>query len=118
LHLPTKRKAAQYATIYKRKHISLAAKEAIMPAFVTLDAYQEAAMRQAEYETLPDGTCFGRIPGFQGVWASAPTLEACRDELRDVLEGWMRLRLAHDLDLPDIDGVTPIISTNLCPWHA
>jgi predicted RNase H-like HicB family nuclease len=89
-----------------------------MPAFVTLDEYQEAAMRQAEYETLADGTCFGRIPALRGVWANAPTLEACHAELREVLEGWMRLRLADDLGLPDIDGISPIISTNLCPWHA
>jgi predicted RNase H-like HicB family nuclease len=92
-------------------------KEAIMPAFVTLDDYQEAAMRQAEYETLPDGTVFGRIPALQGVWANAPTLEACREGLRDVLEGWMRQRLADDLDLPDLNGITPIISTALCPWQ-
>jgi predicted RNase H-like HicB family nuclease len=89
-----------------------------MSAFVTLDEYQEAALRQAEYETLADGTIYGKIAALRGVWAKAPTLAACRDELREVLEGWLRLRLAHDLDLPEIDGVVPIISTNLCPWHA
>jgi predicted RNase H-like HicB family nuclease len=89
-----------------------------MSAFVTLDEYQEAALRQAEYETLADGTIYARIPALRGVWANAPTLAACRDELREVLEGWLRLRLADDLDLPEIDGMTPIISTNLCPWHA
>jgi predicted RNase H-like HicB family nuclease len=89
-----------------------------MQTFVTLDEYQEAAMRQAEYEALPDGAIYGRVPALQGVWASAPTLAACREELREVLEGWLRLRLAENLDLPEIDGATPIISTDLCPWHA
>ena len=89
-----------------------------MQTFVTIGEYQAAVLRRAEYETLSDGTVFGRIPAIQGVWASAPTLEACREELREVLEGWMRLRLADDLDLPEIDGLTPIISTALCPWHA
>jgi predicted RNase H-like HicB family nuclease len=89
-----------------------------MQDFVTLDNYQAEAMCRAEYETLPDGTVFGHIPALQGVWASAPTLEACREELREVLDGWMRLRLASDLDLPDIDGISPIISTALCPWQA
>lgn len=89
-----------------------------MSAFVTLDDYQEAAMRQAEYETLADGTIFARVPALRGVWANAPTREACREELREVLEGWIRLRLASDLDLPEIDGAAPIISTTLCPWHA
>lgn len=89
-----------------------------MQAFVTLDDYQAAAMRQAAYETLPDATISGRVSGLQEVWASAPTLEACREELRAVLDGWMRQHLADGLDLPEIEGVTPIISTALCPWHA
>jgi len=88
-----------------------------MQNFVTLDHYQAAVMRQATYETMPDGTISGRIAGFQGVWANAPTLEACREELREVLESWMRLRIANDLDLPELDGVSPIIGTSLCPWH-
>jgi predicted RNase H-like HicB family nuclease len=89
-----------------------------MQTFVTLDDYRDEALRLAEYETLPDDTIFGSIPAIQEVWASAPMPEACRAELREVLEGWMQQRLADDLDLPDLDGVTPIISTALCPWHA
>ena len=89
-----------------------------MQAFVTLDEYQAAAMSQAAYETLPDGTITGRVSDFQEVWANAPTLEACREELRAVLEAWMRQRLADDLDLPEINGLTPMISTSFCPWHA
>jgi predicted RNase H-like HicB family nuclease len=85
--------------------------------FVTLDDYAAAAMRQAEYEPLPDGAISGKIPALSGVWASGPTLEACREELQEVLAGWMQQRLADDLDLPDLNGVTPIVSTALCPWH-
>ena len=51
-----------------------------------LSLYIAAAMRHATYEVLSDGTYYGSISGFQGVWASAPTLEACRDELQKVLE--------------------------------
>ncbi|HLV98371.1 MAG TPA: hypothetical protein VKT82_06795 [Ktedonobacterales bacterium] len=89
-----------------------------MQAFVTLEEYQAAAMTQAVYETLPEGTISGRVSGLQEVWASAPTLEACREELRAVLDGWLRQRLADDLDLPEINGLTPMISTSFCPWHA
>ncbi len=89
----------------------------MMSAFVTLDAYREAAMRQAEYEALPDGTVYGRVSALRGVWANAPTLAACREELREALEGWLRQRLADDLDLPEIDGAVPMIGTTLCPWH-
>jgi len=58
-----------------------------------------AAMRQATYEILSDGTFYGEIPDFQGVYANAKTREACREELREVLEGWivLGLRLGHAL---------------------
>ena len=40
-------------------------------------------MQRARYEILPDsGTYYGSIPGFQGVRADAPTLEAYREELK------------------------------------
>lgn len=90
----------------------------MMQTLVTLEDYQEAALRQAEYEALLDGTITGAISALPGVWASAPTLEACRDELRAVLEGWMLQRLTDDLDLPALNGITPVISTAYCPWHA
>lgn len=89
-----------------------------MPVFVTLDDYQAEAMRQAIYESMPDGTVSGRIPPLASVWASAPTLAECRAELQEVLEGWIRQRLASDLNLPDLNGLTPIISTALCPWQS
>jgi predicted RNase H-like HicB family nuclease len=56
-----------------------------------LTTYIRAAMHRAKYEILPDGTFYGEIPGFQGVWANAPSLEACREELQQVLEGWEQL---------------------------
>jgi predicted RNase H-like HicB family nuclease len=63
--------------------------------------YVNAAMRRAKYELLPnDKTFFARIPGFQGVWANADTLEQCRTELQEVLEEWIMLRIADRLALP------------------
>ena len=50
-------------------------------------------MHQATYEVLPDGTFYGEIPGFPGVYANAETLEGCCDQLREVLEGWIVLGL-------------------------
>lgn len=69
-----------------------------------LTSYIRAAMHRATYELLEDGEgFFGRIPGFQGVWANADTLEACRDELQEVLEDWILVRLNDRLSLPVID---------------
>ena len=53
----------------------------------------DAAMRKAHYELIEDGTYFGTIDGFDGVWGNAPTLEECRDELQSTLEDWLLLKL-------------------------
>ncbi len=72
-----------------------------------LTEYLDAAMRRARYEILSDdGTYYGEIPGFDGVYAVAPTLEACRDELKDVLEEWLLLRVARNLPIPIAGSVT------------
>ena len=65
-------------------------------------AYVEAAMRLATYERIEDGSIFGSIPGFAGLWASAKTEDACRRELRDALEGWITLRTASHTPLPPV----------------
>ncbi len=55
--------------------------------------YLDKAVHHATYEQIEDGTYFGRIPGFKGVWANKPTEQECRKELRDVLEGWVLLNI-------------------------
>ena len=79
-----------------------------------LTSYIQAAMRRARYKTLPeDESFFGEIPGIDGVWANAATLEECRDELEDVLEEWLALSLAKNLPIPAIDGID--INVSLVP---
>jgi len=65
-----------------------------------LTTYIQAAMGRATYEILPDGVFYGEIPGFQGVYANAKTLEECRKQLQEVLEGWIILGLRRDHSLP------------------
>ena len=66
-----------------------------------LTRYIQSAMRRAKYEILPDDhTFYGEIPGFAGVYANAATLEACRDELAEVLEEWILFRVSKNLPLP------------------
>ncbi|MFN8486364.1 MAG: type II toxin-antitoxin system HicB family antitoxin [Caldilineaceae bacterium] len=64
-----------------------------------LTAYIDAAMHHAHYEILEDGLYYGEIENLRGVFASAETLEACRELLKDVLEGWiiLGLRMGHAL---------------------
>ena len=72
-----------------------------------LTSYIRAAMHQARYEIVEDdGSFYGEIPAIRGIWANAQTLEACREELESVLEGWCcsalpitpRFRRALDFD--------------------
>ena len=68
--------------------------------------YLRAAMGHAKYEILADDrTFYGEIPGFNGVYANAPTLEACREELEEVLEEWILFRIAKNLPLPVVEGI-------------
>jgi predicted RNase H-like HicB family nuclease len=73
---------------------------------IMLTEYIGAAMHHARYEILPDGTFYGEIPGFRGVYANAATLESCREELQEVLEGWIVLGLRLGHTLPGVDGIT------------
>ena len=69
-----------------------------------LSDYLHAALCRAMYETLPDdGSYYGEIPGFNGVYANADTLEECRKQLAEVLEEWILFRLFRNLSLPMID---------------
>jgi predicted RNase H-like HicB family nuclease len=71
-----------------------------------LTNYIQAALHRARYEILPDDKSFyGEIPGFDGVYANAVTLEACRQELAEVLEEWILFRVAKGLPLPVVDGL-------------
>ena len=75
-----------------------------------LTDYIQAAMTRAKYEILEDdGTFIGKIPGLKGVWANADTQDACRNELQEVLEGWiiLGLRLGHTLPVIDSMDLTP-----------
>lgn len=67
--------------------------------------YLDKAMRHAQIELIEDGSYFGSIPGFQGVWSNAATEEASRQELREVLEGWILLQIADHTPLPTVDGL-------------
>lgn len=71
-----------------------------------LNEYISAAMKEARYEVLEDGSFYGQIEDLKGVWANADTLEKTREELKEVLEEWIVLRLSRNLPIPSIGGVT------------
>lgn len=58
-----------------------------------------AALRRAHYE-LEEGVFYGEIPGFDGIVAYGDSLESCREQLLEVLEGWLIAGIRHDHALP------------------
>jgi predicted RNase H-like HicB family nuclease len=70
-----------------------------------LSEYIHKALEIARYKVLEDGTWFSEIPGFEGVWANAATVEECRHELMEVLEEWLVLKIRDQDAIPEIEGV-------------
>jgi predicted RNase H-like HicB family nuclease len=67
--------------------------------------YIQAAMTHAVFEELDSGEHYAEIPECPGAWATGSTIEECRQELQEVLEDWLLLKV-HDHDpLPVIDGI-------------
>ena len=71
-----------------------------------LSEFIAAALRHAQYELMEDGAFFATVPELRGVWATAPTVEACRAELQEVIEGWLLLGLRHGDEIPTLDGIS------------
>jgi predicted RNase H-like HicB family nuclease len=69
-----------------------------------LTEYIQKALKKAKYKVLEDGTWFAEIPGFQGVWANANDVEECRQELLEVLEEWLILKIRDRDPIPEIEG--------------
>ncbi len=68
--------------------------------------YIDMALRKAHYEIIDDEEPFyGEVPALQGVWATGKTLEECRKNLTEVIDGWLLIRLARGLPIPEIEGV-------------
>lgn len=70
-----------------------------------LREYIRGAMHRARYDILEDRTYHGDVAGFEGVFASADSLETCRYELEEVLEEWVLLRISRNLSLPKVNGI-------------
>lgn len=73
---------------------------------VMIIEYINAALEKAKYEIISDEEPFyGEVPGLKGVWASGKTLEECRRNLGETIEGWIVLRLRKGLKIPPIGNI-------------
>ncbi len=77
-----------------------------VPPDELLAEYIEIAMRDANFVIFcEDGSYYGDIYGFQGVWANADTLEECRRELKEVLEDWIILGIERGHEIPVLPSI-------------
>lgn len=59
-------------------------------------------LKKAAYELIENGkTYYGEVPSLRGVWATGKTIEECRENLLNVLEGWLILRLQRNMPIPN-----------------
>ncbi|MEK9132326.1 MAG: type II toxin-antitoxin system HicB family antitoxin [Patescibacteria group bacterium] len=60
-------------------------------------------IQKAQYELIDKGKrYYGEIPNLRGVWATGKSLEECRANLLETLEGWLTIRLKKNLALPKL----------------
>ena len=73
--------------------------------------YIQAALKLAEYDTLEDGSYVATVEGLQGVIGIGDSVEECRRDLIEVIEGWIVLRLKLGDSIPPIQGISINVSS-------
>ncbi len=65
--------------------------------------YIEEALRRAKFELINDDEpYYGEVTELRGVWATGKTLEECRRNLVEVIDGWLVVRLRKGLPIPSL----------------
>ena len=63
--------------------------------------YIQEALERAHYELIEDEEpYYGEVQELPGVWATGKSLEECRRNLGEVIEGWIMVRLQKGLPVP------------------
>ncbi len=68
--------------------------------------YIETALTKAKYEIIQENEekYYGEIPELQGVWATGKTLEECRENLKETVEGWLIVKLKMGIPILQAAG--------------
>lgn len=79
--------------------------------------YIEEALKKAHYDLIDNPEpYYGEIKKLTGVWATGKTLEQCRRNLAEVIEGWIIVRLRKGLSIPPL-GRTRVQGATLMKLH-
>jgi len=70
-----------------------------------ISRYVQEALHRAAYSVVDGNTYCATVPGLPGVIATGRSLEACRDQLAEVVEEWLLVRVARGLAIPRLGTV-------------
>ena len=63
--------------------------------------YVQECLNRAHYEIIEDeDPYYGEIAELQGIWAVGKSLEECRQNLREAVEGWILVSVKTGLPIP------------------
>jgi predicted RNase H-like HicB family nuclease len=62
--------------------------------------YVGEALHRASYSVLESNVYCATVAGLPGVIATGATLETCRDQLAEIVEEWLLLRVSRGLSIP------------------
>ena len=65
--------------------------------------YITEALKRAKFELINDeDPYYGEVTELRGVWANGKTLEECRHNLAEVIDGWLVVRLRKGMPIPPL----------------
>jgi len=65
--------------------------------------YVEEALKRASYSIIEDDEpYYGEIADLPGVWATGTTLEECRENLKETVEGWLLVSIKNNMTIPKL----------------
>ncbi len=70
-----------------------------------LTEYIQAALACTKWEVLSDGSFFGSIPGFPGVYGCCPKLDDSIKQLQESFEEWLLLGILRRCSVPEAGGI-------------
>jgi predicted RNase H-like HicB family nuclease len=63
--------------------------------------YSKEALKKAKFELIDkNNRYYGEVTELRGVWATGKTLEECRHNLVEVIDGWLVIRRQKGLSVP------------------
>jgi predicted RNase H-like HicB family nuclease len=70
-----------------------------------ISKYIDEALHRAAYSIVDGNVYCATVAGLPGVTATGPSLEACRDQLSEVVEEWVLVRVSRGLSVPRLGTV-------------